>query len=160
MRTRLILIAIVAMSQIGCGGPVVDREAELASLRTRSEQLVAAEAAFDIPQALTFWAEDAIVQPSAAPQIEGKEAIGELYRQYFESGLVKEFTSSSSHMETTASGDLAYIYGVSRTVVAGSDGDLADKGKFLAVWKKIDGDWFVAALSFTSDAPAPTPIEN
>lgn len=42
--------------------------------------------------------------------------------------------------------------------LAGSDGDLVDKGKFLAVRKKIDGDWVVAALSFTSDAPAPTPI--
>ena len=29
-----------------------------------------------------------------------------------------------------------------------------------AVWKKIDAEWFVGALSFTSDAPAPVPVPS
>jgi hypothetical protein len=32
-------------------------------------------------------------------------------------------------------------------------------GKYLAVWKKIDGEWYAAALSFTSDAPTPVPMD-
>ena len=31
-------------------------------------------------------------------------------------------------------------------------------GKYLAVWKKINAEWFIIALSFTSDAPAPVPL--
>jgi ketosteroid isomerase-like protein len=135
-------------------------EAERAALHARSEGVVAAEVAFDVPEALTYWAEDAILQPAGAPQIEGKEAIRGVYKQYFESGLLREFAGSSSHIEISSAGDLAYEYGVNRMVLAGESGDLVDVGKYLAIWKKIDGEWMVVALSFTSDAPAPSPISG
>jgi hypothetical protein len=45
-------------------------------------------------------------------------------------------------------------------VLVGEDGDLLDVGKYLAIWKKIDGEWMVAALSFTSDAAEPSPISG
>jgi hypothetical protein len=43
-------------------------------------------------------------------------------------------------------------------VLNGPDGDLLDVGKYLAVWKKIDGEWYIVALSYSSDAPAPAPV--
>ena len=130
------------------------------AVRARSEGVVAAEAAFDVPAALAFWADDAIVQGAGAPQIEGKAAIGDLYRQYFESGMLKEFSGTMSHLEVSAAGDLAYEYGVNRFVLVGPEGDLLDMGKYLVVWKKIEGEWFVVALAFTSDAPEPVPLEG
>ncbi len=100
------------------------------------------------------------MQGAGVPQIQGKEAIGDLYRQYFEGGQLKEFTGTTSYLEVSAAGDLAYEYGVNRSVLAGPEGDLLDMGKYLLVWKNINGEWFVAALSFTSDAPAPVPLEG
>ncbi len=44
-------------------------------------------------------------------------------------------------------------------VLTGPDGEALDMGKYLVGWRQIDGEWFVAALSFTSDAPAPVPME-
>ena len=151
---------LAATALAGCGGPQVDIAAETEAVRARSEGIVAAEAAFDVPAALSFWAEDAISQGAGMPQVQGKAAIGDLYRQYFESGLLKEFSGTRSYLEVSAAGDLAYEYGVNRFVLAGPEGDLLDMGKYLAVWKKIDGEWFIAALSFTSDAPAPVPLES
>jgi len=145
---------------VGCGGPQVDIAAETEAVRARSEGIASAEAAFDVAAALTFWAEDAIAQGAGMPQIQGKQAIGDLYRQYFEGGQLKEFSGTTSYLQVSAAGDLAYEYGVNRFVLAGPEGDLVDMGKYLAVWKKIDGEWFVAALSFTSDAPAPVPLEG
>jgi ketosteroid isomerase-like protein len=153
--------AILATSMMaGCGASEVDVAAETEAVRTRSERVVAAEAAQNVPEALAFWAEDAIVQPAGAPQIEGKEAVGDLYRQFFEGGQLKEFSGTTSHLEVSAAGDLAYEYGVNRMVLAGPEGDLLDMGKYLLVWKKINGEWFIAALSFTSDTPAPVPLEG
>ena len=151
---------LAATILVGCGGPQVDIAAETEAVRARSEGIAAAEAAFDVAAALTFWAEDAIAQGAGMPQIQGKQAIGDLYRQYFESGQLKEFSGTTSYLNVSAAGDLAYEYGVNRFVLAGSEGDLVDMGKYLAVWKKIDGEWLVAALSFTSDAPAPVPLES
>jgi hypothetical protein len=31
-------------------------------------------------------------------------------------------------------------------------------GKYLVVWKKTDGEWYVAAVAFSSDASAPSPL--
>jgi ketosteroid isomerase-like protein len=153
--------AILAASVVvGCAVPQVDVAAETEAVRTRSEGIVAAEAAQDVAEALTFWAEDAIVQPAGAPQIQGKEAIGGLYRQFFEGGQLKEFSGTTSHLEVSAAGDLAYEYGVNRMVLAGPEGDLLDMGKYLVVWKKTNGEWFVTALSFTSDTPAPIPMRE
>jgi ketosteroid isomerase-like protein len=144
----------------GCSAPQVDVAAEMEAVRARSEGVVAAEAAFDVPGAMAFWANDAIVHGAGAPQIEGKEAIDDLYRQYFESGMLKEFSGTTSHLEVSAAGDLAYEYGVNRFVLAGPEGDLLDIGKYLVVWKKIEGEWFITALAFTSDAPEPVPLEG
>jgi ketosteroid isomerase-like protein len=135
-----------------------DLAEETAAVRARSEAVAAAEAAFDIPTALTFWADDAILQPAGMPQIEGKEAVRGLYAHFFESGMVREFSGAASHIEVSGGGDMAYEYGINRMVMAGEDGDLLDVGKYLLIWRKIATEWMVVALSFTSDTPAPMPI--
>ena len=76
---------------------------------------------------------------------------------------LKEFTSSSSNssnITVAQSGDIAYDYGTNRFVFATSKGDMVDMGKYLLIWKKINGDWYVSAISFTSDAPAPVPLDK
>ncbi len=83
---------------------------------------------------------------------------GQLYDSYFKSGQLKEFQGTTSHIEVAASGDLGYEVGINRLVLAGPQGDLLDVGKYLTIWKKIDGEWYVSAISFTSDADAPSPV--
>ena len=139
------------------GRPKVDLASEAEAVRARSKACVAAEAARDIDGALAFFAKDAIVQPTGAPQLRGHVAIAGLYRQFFESGL-KEFSGTTSQLTVSQSGDLAYEYGINRVVLAGPEGDLLNIGKYLLVWKKTDEEWFIVALSFTWDAPTPTPV--
>lgn len=151
------LLVIGAIAIASCDTQQVDVAAETDSLHARSQELVAAEAAMDVEASLAFWAEDAVAHPAGAPQIKGLEAIADLYRQFFEGGQLKEFSGTTTHMSVSQAGDLAYEYGINRFVLSGPEGDLLDIGKYLAVWKKVDGNWFVAALSFTSDAPEPIP---
>jgi ketosteroid isomerase-like protein len=155
------VFSLFAVAVLGaCSGPRVDVAAETAAVRARSQGIAAAEAAQNTEQALAFWAEDAIVQGASSPQIQGHDAIRALYDSFFGSGQLKQFEGKTSHLEVSQSGDLAYEYGVNRFVLAGPSGDLLDMGKYLAVWKKIDREWYAAALSFTSDAPAPVPVDS
>ena len=160
MRWSAVSLAVGAATTAACAGPQIDVAAETAALRARSEGIVAAEMAQDTEAALAFWALDAVVQPAGAPQVQGHDAIRTLYGQFFGTGQLKEFEGHSTHLEVSAGGDLAYEYGVNRMVFTGPEGDLLDMGKYLAVWKKMDGEWLVVALSFTSDAPAPEPVES
>lgn len=158
---RAVVFSLVAVVGLGaCAAPSVDVGAETAAVRARSEALVAAEVAQNTEAALAFWAEDAVVQPAGSPQIQGHEAIRALYNSFFGTGQLKQFEGTTSHLEVSRGGDLAYEYGVNRMIFAGPEGDLLDVGKYLAIWKKIDGEWYVAALSFTSDAPAPVPVRS
>jgi uncharacterized protein (TIGR02246 family) len=155
-----IAISVAAMSASCAAAPQIDSEAETAAVRARSEAVVRAESAMDAEAAAAFFAEDAIVQPTGSPQIQGRAAILDDYRQFFNGGTLKEFSGTTSGLQVAASGDLAYEYGVNRLILAGPDGDLLDSGKYLTVWKKIDGEWYVAALSFTSDTPTPVPVTD
>ena len=55
---------------------------------------------------------------------------------------------------------MAWEYGINRLVFTGPDGDIVDLGKYLATWRKVDGEWYVAVVSFSSDALPPAPTEQ
>jgi ketosteroid isomerase-like protein len=134
--------------------PVVDVKADVESIRAevkaRSKALVAAEEAFDWEAAVTFFASDVVVQPANAPQIKGRDAQLELYQTF---PKMIEFEGTTTAIIPAASGDMAYEYGVNRFIFETPDGPLEDYGKYLAVWTKIDGEWFIAALSFSGNTP-------
>jgi len=150
-----VLLTATAIAIISCSKPEIDVAAETEAVRARSDGIVSAEAALDVEGSLDFFAEDAIVQPADAPQIRGHDAIAGMYRGFFESSQLKEFSAKGSHITVSQSGDLAYEYGVNRTVLSGPEGDLVDIGKYLLVWRKIAGEWMVVVLTYSSDAQAP-----
>lgn len=137
--------------------PEGELTAAMEAVRARSTACATAEAAKDIEGTLAFWAEDAVFQMPGAAQMRGREAIRGLYRIFFSE--IKEFSGTTSHITVSRGGDLAFEHGVNRMVYPGPQGDLLDVGKYLLVWKWIGDDWYVAALSITSDAPAPVPLE-
>ena len=162
------LVAITFIGVLGCvsasgrtataSPTAAAAAADERALHARSTGLQQAESAMDVARSTSFWAPDAVAQPSGGPTIVGRPAVEALYRQLFTSGMIKEFRGTPSHVEMAASGDLAYETGVNRMVLHTPSGDMLDMGKYLLVWKRIDGEWYVAALSATSDAPAPAPL--
>lgn len=156
MRFRPGCIPAIALILGACSPPAVDLDAEQAAIRARGEALVAAESAMDTEAALAFWAPEAIAQGHGMPQAQGREELAAVYTGFFQA--VAEFGSTSTRIDVAASGDMAWEYGINRAVVAGPDGNLLDMGKYLAVWRKIDREWYVVAVAFSSDAPAPAPM--
>jgi uncharacterized protein (TIGR02246 family) len=158
-RTRSLILALIAvLAAAGCGAPSVDLAAENDAIRARSEVLSAAEASEDLDAVLPLFATDAVIQPANSPQREGRSAIAEVYRQSF--AQLKEASRESTRITMAASGDLAFEYGVNRKVFPGPEGDLVRMGKYLAVWKKVEGQWLVAAVSFTSDSQELVPVDE
>lgn len=147
----LILISFLAFQACAPAeppGPTLDEiEAEV---RARGEALVAAEEAFDWETAVTFFAPDVVVQPANAPQYQGREAHLEVYRTF---PAMLEFEGTMTRIVAAASGEMAYEYGVNRFVFDTPDGPFEDFGKYLVVWTKFEGEWFVTAISFSGNAP-------
>jgi uncharacterized protein (TIGR02246 family) len=157
MRWLTVVFVLLPVVASCAAAPQVDLTAEVEAIRARGAGIVAAEVAQDASLSTSFYASDAISQPAGSPQLQGREAIHELYGHFFD-GTLKDFEGITTQIDVAASGDLAWEYGINRMVLNGPDGDLLDVGKYLAVWKKVDGEWYIAALSFSSDAPAPVPV--
>jgi ketosteroid isomerase-like protein len=138
--------------------PAKHTPADEAVLRARSDSLSAAEAALDQTRSLAFWAPDAIIQPAGMAQIQGTAQIAGLYKQFFEGMGLKALVGKSSSITMSDAGDMAYEVGVNHMTFGSPKGDMMDVGKYIIVWKKTNGTWYVAALSFTSDAAAPVPV--
>lgn len=139
----------------GCAdAPRVDTLAEADLIRELDVQWQAAVDAKDIEACLGFYAPDAMQMPANSPAFVGTEAI----RNWYESWLLEPGVSNSFEpevIEVAASGDLAYDRGTYRFVVEAPEGRVEDVGKYVVIWKKINGEWKVMADIGNSDAPLP-----
>jgi ketosteroid isomerase-like protein len=145
-----LLLACLSCSRV----PQVDTAAEALAIRELDRQWQAAVEARDIEACLRFYAPGAVEMQPSTPAIAGLPAI----RAWFESGLLQPgitnvFTSDT--IEVAASGDLAYDRGTYRFSMETPDGRVEDVGKYLMIWKKIDGEWKVIADISNSDRPRP-----
>ena len=153
-----ILIPLVAIFLGACESPEIDISTEKATVTARGEALAAAEASRDIETVMSFWADDAIFQRHGSAQLRGKEEIREAMHGFF--NTFKEFEGTITHVEVAASGDLAYDYGVNRVLVQVDETETLAMGKYIAIWRKIDGAWLISAVSVTNDSALPSPPDG
>lgn len=159
MPRRVLAALVPVVVLLSACAPRVDLAAAEAELRARAEAVVDAERRMAADEAVAFYLEDAVVLPAGAPIIRGRDGVRAMYQEVMGSGMVKSFDATTTHLEVAPSGDIGYEYGVNRMTITTPDGDMLDVGKYLAIWKKVDGQWYAAVLAFNSDAPAPTPVE-
>ena len=151
MKKVLVLLMIVAAFAIINCGHGVDIEAEKTALKETLEKTVDAEKRMDADAVVTLFTEDVIVQPQDMPQISGTQALHDLYIEFFKT--LVSMDSKSTENIVASSGDMAYDTGWNLFVFKGPDGNIEVKGKYLAVLKKVDSEWKIAAIAFSNDQP-------
>lgn len=133
-----------------------DLALEKQRVRQASDGVNAAEAARDIDKALSYYADDLIAHAAGAPPIVGKAAMRAFYQMALNTEGV--ISNHSTAILVAASGEMAWEHGVNTTTIKGPNGPVQDVGKYLAVWRKVNGAWKMAAVAATSDAPAAVPV--
>ena len=149
----MFLILTLTLSCQTDGKPDPDDETESRLLRERSAAIVAAEAGKNIDSVLTYYAEDAVIQPAGAPAAKGHQAIRQLYADFYRAVPFTSFTASMTALEIGAAGDLAYETGVTRFGFDSAGTRTEVIGKHLTVWRKVDGEWKIVAVAFSGDRP-------
>jgi ketosteroid isomerase-like protein len=138
----------------GCNQPApVDTKAIEQTVKNADAQVLKAAAARDLTTLLTFYADDAVSLPANEELLTNRPEIQKSWATRLIPGVSISWTPM--YVEVAKSGDLAYILGsYTRTTKAGKDKPVADRGKYLAVWKKqADGTWKVEADMWNSDLP-------
>ncbi len=145
---RKYLLIAVPMLFAACGDspPVTTGpDAEIADLSDRWEQALNAG---DVDALAALYADDARVLAPNAEMAVGQEAVRAAFGEMVAAGWGGELTT----IEAQSSGDLGYNVGT--FVLETKDGGLVDRGKFIEIWQRIDGQWRITNDIWNSDAPA------
>jgi ketosteroid isomerase-like protein len=127
---------------------MVNIEAEKTEIERALKRIEAAENRKDVDAMFADMTEDSILQKCGAPQIQGLDAWREDYEGFFKSGFISTSITCLGR-EVSASGDMAWEYGSYVSEFEGPEGRTRPEGKYLSVWKKVDGRWKGAAVSIS-----------
>ena len=107
-------------------------------------------AAHDAAGLAALYTEDAQLLPPGSEIVSGRAAIQEFAAKMNPpDGPALEIAT----VETHVFGDYAHRQGSFR--IKGVDGATTDGGKFIELWKKVDGRWLIHRDIWNSDTPAP-----
>ena len=134
--------------------PSVNRSAEEAELRAADIAWSESAGKKDVDAVAGFMTDDGATLPPNEPAAKGKEAVKKGWANIL--GLKDVSVKwEPTQVEVAGSGDIGYTngtYELSFTDPKGSN--VNDKGKYLEVWKKVDGKWKCYLDMYSSDTPA------
>lgn len=114
-----------------------------------NESFMAALQAGDAEAVADHYTEEARVMPPNLPLIDGKENIRDMWNAMLEPGpmdlRVKTVTAE-------AFGNTAIEEGMYK--IHAPDGQVVDDGKYIVIWKKVEGKWRLHQDIFNSNRPA------
>ena len=158
----LLALACSAAALSACSQPVVEnRNAAVQADTAADEQAIRGHinrwlqhiTARDSAAIARFYADDGVVMPPGQPLSSGRESVQRFWQSMFE---IPEFnlTFSPERIEFSRAGDMALDRGTYRFTGRPGGQAVDETGKYVVVWKKVGGEWKVAADIFNSDRPA------
>ena len=104
----------------------------------------------DSVTAVHHFTDDARIFPPNSEQLAGKSAFAPVLGQYMKFGI-KKFTDETT--KVFKAGD--YIVEEGNYFFGGDNNTTIDKGKYLCVWQKVDGEWRVCSNMWNTSMPMP-----
>lgn len=96
----------------------------------------------DVDEEMKYFVEDTILIPPNAPPVTGlstiREAVKEMVKTDWDLGVPGRGVLK---LEISASGDLAYDIGRYKIVNKRTKGSVEERGYFVTLYKKMDGEW-------------------
>ena len=132
----------------------VNKTAEESALRAADTAWSEAAGKKDAEAVASFMTEDGTQLPPNAPAAKGREATKKEWSNLF---AMKDFELKwePTMVQVAESGELGYTNGTyTLSFTDPKAGKITDKGKYLEVWKKIDGKWKCYLDMYSSDNPA------
>ncbi len=125
------------------------------ALEARAEAFAAAMNARDYDAVAALYAPDAVVMAPDVPAVTGRDAIRDMMARP-EAQMPEGAVFALRVMSVTANGPLAVERGEWSADFTGPDGSpMTMRGKYLAEWHNIDGEWLMVSDIWNNDTPAP-----
>lgn len=141
---RLCLIALVPLASAQAAGA----EDLKAAIDAANKTFSAAVAKGDAAAVAALYTETARAFPPNAAAVSGRAAIGQLFGSMLATGI-RSLTLTA--VEVTGGGNTAQEVGT--YLLKTPDGNVADEGKYIVLWKKEGGLWRLHRDIWNSNAP-------
>jgi len=133
----------------------VDAEAIRAGIEIANEKWSQAAEAADATALASLYMNDAILAAPNTPRAVGRAAIEAGFAEMFTQVKFGASDITIDHLGIPESGELAYVVGSYSGPMINADGStFDDAGKYVAVFKNVNGEWLLAVDSWSSDTPA------
>jgi len=136
---------------VAAEAPKVDMAQVKAEIQAVETAWATAQNAKDINALMAMYADDAISMTDGAPSLNGKAAI----QAYQEAEFAKAPAGlNSAYTVQDVYGDGETVTEVGTGVTKDASGAVVRTGKYVAIWKKMDGKYVCIREIYNSDAPA------
>lgn len=154
MRKIIITLLIVVVSSICINAQVAQSAAD--AIRKADQDWLRVFAAKDLAKSVDFVIADGSVLAPNAPIATGHDAISKSFAGFFALPDLK-IEWRPNKVEAARSGEMGYSTGAYQMSFKDPGGKtIEDRGKYVTVWKKQNGQWKVAYDIFNSDLAGPS----
>lgn len=154
MPRSVLCMGLMGLIAAGCG-PSVNLEQERSALMAQDRAW--SESTKDSQKFNSYFASDASMYPPGMPIARGSDAIRKAAGEMFAMpGFSIQWSATKAAVGS--GGDLGYTSGTYTMSVNDPTGKpMTENGKYVTVWKKVDGQWKVVEDIFNGDTPPPAP---
>jgi uncharacterized protein (TIGR02246 family) len=127
-------------------------------IRQRTQEFESAFNSKDAGKVAAFYPGESVLMPPNAPTVRGRESIEKFYVELYAQG------GTDLEMETKdvrGHGPLAYeagTYSLNRRPQTGHA--VRDRGKYLFIWRNLNGTWGIESTIWSSDLPEMVPLAD
>ena len=162
LKAKYVLMSGLSVLLLGCGSNTVSKSSSLdnaaadeQAIRQTNERWLALIRDRDAVAVSRLYASDGAMMAPGAPIAEGQPALEKAWGELMQMpgfGL----TFKADKIVVAKGGEMALDQGTYVLSLSGPKGPTKDIGKYVVVWRNIDGQWKVAADIFNTDG-ATTP---
>jgi ketosteroid isomerase-like protein len=145
---KIFTTLVVVLLAIGC---TQASHTDLEGLKAMRDVWQSAYDAKDSALIAGIYSENAAVMPPNSESVNGRAAIEDFFTEFHAAGMGVEIKDTEAH----ANGDVGYKVGT--YTISDADGATVDEGKYVEIWRNIDGTWQMHRDIFNSNLPLSAP---
>lgn len=146
------VVSVVAAMSVAAVTAGAQDAAVRAAVEAGNKKFSAAAASKDAAGLAALYTTDAEALPPNGDVVKGRPAIQAMWKGVLDSGVTGVDLATT---EVEAQGPLAFEVGT--YVIKVKDGAVADRGKYVVVWKKVGGQWRLHRDIWNTSQPPPKP---
>jgi uncharacterized protein (TIGR02246 family) len=150
---RTVFLAVIVAAVTSCpGAPRGEGEDIQAAIQQANANFMAVFGSGDAAGLAALYTEDGQLLPANSDSVAGREAIQGFWQAVFDSGVKGAIleTFEVTNLRGSASE-------VGQYTLSDIDGNAVDRGKYIVLWEKEDGEWKLHRDIWTTSLPAPVP---